>query len=186
MNAPPSNASGFALRPVTWSRSESNQELDRSATVALRKVVGGADTASGTSSASWNPYQAALALASSTRQVIPTAGPARVSSRTIAPAASMPYSRKRAAALECTGGVTIAAGVAAPDPHFGGRRTRDQHCYRGGRYRSTGRSPRLTMRSSPSAVAGVGVVFQGAVVARADVDRGPGLGCVCDLPDHVH
>jgi hypothetical protein len=85
------------LRPVTCRGPGRIESFDRSATVALRKVVGGADTASGTSSASWNPYQAAFVLASSTRQVISTAGPAPVSSRTIAPAASMPYSRKRAA-----------------------------------------------------------------------------------------
>ena len=43
--------------------------LARSATAALRRVVGGACAASGMSSASWKPYQAALVLASCTFQV---------------------------------------------------------------------------------------------------------------------
>ena len=41
MNAPLSNASGFALRPVTCRGPGRLESFDRSATVALRKVVAG-------------------------------------------------------------------------------------------------------------------------------------------------
>jgi hypothetical protein len=61
----------------------------RSVMAALRSTVGGAEAASGMSSANWNPYQADLVLANSTDQAI-LASRAPVSSRMIRPSALTP------------------------------------------------------------------------------------------------
>ncbi len=90
MNAPSSKRLGVAFTPWTVCREGVMASGVRSETVALRRVVGGADDASGMSSASWKPYQADLVLASCTDQRTSAPESGTDSSRMMRPSALTP------------------------------------------------------------------------------------------------
>lgn len=99
MKAPPSKGTGPSPVPETDRLPGRISRLDRSLTVGLRKVVAGAELASGMSRASWKPNHEDFVLASSTCHVSSTPSSAGVSSRTIVPSALTPKIRNRAACL---------------------------------------------------------------------------------------